>query len=53
MEELKTFMAQATTVAEWNELREEAKMNYSHEQINLLDASGYISEVLKNNKLAA
>jgi hypothetical protein len=35
------------TIAEWNALREEAKEHYSEEDINALDASGFIVEWLK------
>ena len=46
MKELKEFMNTAKTVKEWNLLREEAKSKFTHEQINQLDASGFIVEVL-------
>lgn len=44
--ELKKKMAAATTVEEWNALREEAKTEYDQSIINQLDYSGYITKVL-------
>lgn len=44
---LKLKMSKATSVEHWNELRESAKLIYPMETINKLDASGYISEILK------
>jgi hypothetical protein len=38
------------TVKEWNALREEAKEHYSEEDMNALDASGFIVEWLKKGK---
>lgn len=46
MKELKAYMSTASTVEEWNNLREKAKLQVSPELINQLDASGYIHEVL-------
>ena len=39
---LEEFMSTATTVEEWNELREIAKKKYTNEEISLLDCSGFI-----------
>jgi hypothetical protein len=44
---LKVKMSKAQNVHHWNDLRNEAKLLYPMETINKLDASGYISEVLK------
>lgn len=48
---LKNFMSTAKDVEEWNKLREFAKKVFKQETINELDASGYIKEVLRKNKL--
>lgn len=45
-EELKAFMSIATTVHAWNELREQSKKEFTTELIGMLDASGYIKEVI-------
>ena len=48
---LKKLMSNATSVERWNELREEAKATYPQDLINQLDASGYITKVIKTNKV--
>lgn len=46
MKKLKEFMSTATSVDEWNELREQAKAEFTNEEISQLDSSGYIVEIL-------
>jgi hypothetical protein len=46
MKELKKIMSAATTVDEWNELREEAKKKFTNKEISELDASGFIIKIL-------
>lgn len=47
---LKNFMSPAKNVEEWNDLRDAAKKVFAQETINELDTSGYIKEVLRENK---
>jgi hypothetical protein len=46
LEGLKEFMSVATTVSEYNELREDAKRFFSKDLINKLDQSAYIVKLL-------
>jgi hypothetical protein len=39
---LNTHLREDRTVALWNELREQAKLEYDPEVIRMLDASGFI-----------
>jgi hypothetical protein len=46
MKELKEFMGTGNSVEEWNKKREAAKLLFSQELINQLDASSYIKVFL-------
>lgn len=46
MKELMEFMSSAENVDQWNELRDEAKEKWSIKEIQALDHSGYIVEIL-------
>lgn len=46
MKKLEEFMSQSTNIDDWNKRRDEAKKNYSNEDLSILDASGLIKKTL-------